>query len=312
MSQELKGTYKVFENVHELISGIWPTPLVKLSKFGNVWAKLEYYNALSQSIKDRFAWYVINKLIKSGELTNKVIYEASSGNFALALALLSKIYNFNLRIYLPKSTSRSVEILLKILGVDYVKTDFEVINQDFRNYVRKISEIKNGLIINQFENDDNPKTHYEYTGWEIIQQLKLFDIKIDVLIAGIGTGGHISGIAKKLREYYPKLKVIGVIPCKNNIIPGIKRIEYGVKWVHEVVDDVIEISVKEAIEGVIKLARAEGLLVGLSSGAVFRAFLKIREQIGLEKTYLLIFPDDIFKYLDILSEWIETFTDLST
>ena len=141
MSQELKGTYKVFENVHELISGIWPTPLVKLSKFGNVWAKLEYYNALSQSIKDRFAWYVINKLIKSGELTNKVIYEASSGNFALALALLSKIYNFNLRIYLPKSTSRSVEILLKILGVDYVKTDFEVINQDFRNYVRKISEI---------------------------------------------------------------------------------------------------------------------------------------------------------------------------
>ena len=303
------------ENVLGLISY---TPMVKLKRISRdipaeIWAKLEFFNALSRSIKDRFAWYIIMKLSEEGVLkSGTVIYEASSGNFAIALSLLAKILGLNVRIYLPQTCSKTVERILNILGVEFVKTQFKVINREFQEFVKNVSRIEGALNINQFENEYNPQVHYEHTGHEIVQQLSVIGKKPDVLIASIGTGGHITGIAKKLREYYPKLKVIGVIPCKNNIIPGIKRIEYGVKWVHEVVDDVIEISVKEAIEGVIKLARAEGLLVGLSSGAVFRAFLKIREQIGLEKTYLLIFPDDIFKYLDILSEWIETFTDLST
>jgi len=142
--------WKVFDNVYELVSGIWPTPLVKLRRYGDVWAKLESFNALSSSIKDRVVWYVINKLINN-HVKFGMIEEASSGNTAIALSL-------------------------------------------FWTWVKKHAESIGALNINQFENEDNPQAHYDLTGSELVQQFKIIDKKPQVLIAGIGTSGHIAGI----------------------------------------------------------------------------------------------------------------------
>lgn len=294
--------WKVFDNVYELVSGIWPTPLVKLRRYGDVWAKLESFNALSSSIKDRVVWYVINKLINN-HVKFGMIEEASSGNTAIALSLVSNILGVKCRVYLPKNTPKVTEALLKIIGADIVKTDFEVIDKNFWTWVKKHAESIGALNINQFENEDNPQAHYDLTGSELVQQFKIIDKKPQVLIAGIGTSGHIAGIARKLIESFGKITIIGVVPSRGSNIPGIKRVESGVKWIDNIVDEVIEIDTREAVESVLELARNEGLLVGLSSGAVFNAFKKVKDKFG-EKTYLLIFPDNIYKYIDIIEKYI--------
>jgi len=102
-----------------------------------------------------------------------------------------------------------------------------------------------------------------------------------------------------------RVYVVGVEPAINNVIPGIKRLESGTRWAREVVDEVIDVSLEEAVNGVIRVARSEGLLIGLSSGAVFQAFLKVRERLG-DVTYLLIFPDDIYKYIDIIDRFVNS------
>jgi len=293
----------VFDNTYDLISGIWPTPLVKLRRYGDVWVKLECFNALSSSIKDRVVWYIINKWVKNHAKFN-MIEEASSGNVAIALGLISNILGIKYRAYLPKNTPKVTEALLKIIGVDIVKTDFEVINKNLWTWVKRHAEEIGALNINQFENEDNPQAHYDLTGNELVQQFKIIGKRPQVLIAGIGTSGHIAGIARRLIESFGKIIIIGVVPSRGSNIPGIKRIESGVKWINNVIDEVIEISTREAIESVLELARNEGLLVGLSSGAVFNAFKKVRDKYG-EKTYLLIFPDNIYKYIDIIEKYID-------
>ncbi len=292
----------VFYSVYDLISGVWPTPLVRLRKFGDVWAKLEFFNAASRSIKDRFAWYAVSKL--KDRIVCKRVEEPSSGNFGTALAVLSRQLGFDLRLYLPMKRSRRVDVVLKVLGVEVVELEFDVLDQNFINYVKDVAKRSGSIMINQFENDDNPLCHYEITGAEIARQLRAVGRRPDVLIAGVGTSGHIVGISRRLREEFGDVVVVGVTPSKDSYIPGIKRIEHGVKWISsKYVDEVIEVSLEESIEGVIEVGRSEGLLIGLSSGAVFQAYKKVREKYG-DRTYVLVFPDDIFKYLDIIGDYL--------
>ncbi len=291
-----------YSSLEEFYTSITPTPLVRLDVYGNVWAKLEFFNRLSRSIKDRVAVYMIWRLRERlGDLRGVTIEEASSGNFALALAVLSRIYGFRLRAYTPRTSSRVFEVLLKALGAEVVRLNHDVLDERVRKAVYENAAKSGSITLNQFENPLNPEGHYRITGDELVMQFRAIGVKPDVLIAGIGTGGHITGIASRLREEFGKIRVIGVVPRKGAHIHGLKRIEDGVKWIEGVIDEIVEIDDDEAIEGVIQLARDTGLLVGLSSGAVFKAFLKVRGKHD-DAVYALIFPDDVFKYADLLEK----------
>ncbi len=294
----------VFPSVQDLVTGLWPTPLVRLEHFGDVWAKLEFFNPLSRSIKDRTVFFLLRRFLNDG-LYGGLVEEASSGNVAVALAALANIYGFRYRAYTTKHLPRTTEVLLRVLGAEVVKVDRDSIDEGFWRWVRDNATRDGAINLNQFENTDNPEGHYYFTGGEIVDQFMSIGRRPRVLIAGIGTGGHVTGIARRLRDAFGDVYVVGVEPAINNVIPGIKRLESGTRWVREVVDEVIDVSLEEAVDGVIRVARSEGLLIGLSSGAVFQAFLKVRERLG-DVTYLLIFPDDIYKYIDVIDRFVNS------
>jgi cysteine synthase A len=277
---------------------------VRLEHFGDVWVKLEFFNPLSRSIKDRTVFFLLRRFLNDG-LYGGLVEEASSGNVAVALAALANIYGFRYRAYTTKHLPRTTEVLLRVLGAEVVKVDRDSIDEGFWRWVRDNATRDGAINLNQFENTDNPEGHYYFTGGEIVDQFMSIGRRPRVLIAGIGTGGHVTGIARRLRDAFGDVYVVGVEPAINNVIPGIKRLESGTRWAREVVDEVIDVSLEEAVDGVIRVARSEGLLIGLSSGAVFQAFLKVRERLG-DVTYLLIFPDDIYKYIDIIDRFVNS------
>lgn len=296
------GKDNVFLSVSDFISNFYPTPLVRLDRFGDVWAKLEFFNPLSGSIKDRTVQFLLRKYLDSG-MRGRPIFEASSGNVAIALAALANIYGFRYRAYATRHLPGTTEVLLRVLGAEVVRVDRDSIDEEFWRWVGE-EAIRDGAVnLNQFENTDNPGGHYYVTGKEIAQQFRDIGKVPRVLIAGIGTGGHLTGIARRLRDEFGEVYVVGVEPTAGSTIPGIKRLESGIRWVREVVNEVVDISLEDAVKGVITVARSTGLLIGLSSGAVFQAFLRVKEGLG-NTIYLLIFPDDIFKYIDIISRFV--------
>ncbi|MCD6139792.1 MAG: pyridoxal-phosphate dependent enzyme [Thermococcus sp.] len=266
-------------------------------------AKLEFFNPFSRSIKDRAVFNMLMKAIEREDIDGvRRIFEATSGNVGISLASLSNVLGIGFRAYLPKPTPMATQILLKVLGVEVVMTDFETIDPNMVEYVVKEARKARAANLNQFENEDNFEAHYRFTAREIDEQLKSIGKRPDIIIAGIGTSGHIGGIAKYFKKRYTT-KVIGVVPAKGEKIPGIKRLETKPKWFFKVeIDEVIEIIQREAIEGSIQIAREDGLLIGLSSGAVVKAFEKIHDKyLG---TTVLIFPDDGFKYVEVFEKYL--------
>lgn len=151
--------------------------------------------------------------------------------------------------------------------------------------------------MSQFKNDANFKVHLKYTAKELDQQLMSMNLKPTCIIGGLGTSGHMSAISLYFKSKYgDAVKIIGVQPAPNEVIPGIRRIETGMKWFHWVkFDEIVDVKLDEAIEGVIRVARGEGLLIGLSAGAVVNAFTKIAGEDGV---YVLILPDTGYKYAE--------------
>lgn len=299
----------VFKNTLELFEKFKPTPLVKLQSLSGedreVFAKLEFFNPFSRSIKDRAVFNMLMKAKQRGEINGRnKLFEVTSGNVGIAIAALSNIMGAKFRAYLPKPTPKTTEVLLKILGAEVVRTDFETIDPEVIAFVKREAEKEDAINLNQFENDDNFEAHYRYTAKEIDEQLKSIGKKPDVIMAGSGTSGHIGGLSKHFKEKYKDVKVIGVVPAKGEKIPGIKRPETRPKWFFQAeIDDVVEVTQREAVEGVFEIARNEGILIGLSSGAVVRAFERIKNK--YEGTYVLIFPDDGFKYVEVFETYLQ-------
>jgi cysteine synthase A len=303
MTEELLNkALRVYPDTLSLLKEGWPTPLVRLRsecrEGREVWAKLEFYNPFSRSVKDRPVWNMLRKAIEAG-LKKPVVYEATSGNVGIALAALCNIFRLRLRAFLPRSPPPVTVKLLEILGAEVVETQYESITPEFWRWVAELAEREGALNLNQFENDANPEIHYETLARELVEQLEAVSRKPDYVLAGVGTSGHIYAIYKRLRERYGgSVKVVGVQPDPSSRIPGIKRIETGPKWLKQTeLYMLFDISFEEAALGVIEVARREGLLVGLSSGAVYWAYKRLVEREG-SGTYVLVFPDDIFKYVD--------------
>ncbi len=301
--------FRVFSDTIELLYGNWPTPLVALKSFSlgsvRVWAKLESFNPFSNSIKDRVAWYMFKRWIEERGPIEK-LYEASSGNTGIALAAIAAAHGIKARIYIPSTAPKATEVLLRVLGAEVVRSSKSLTVEMIEDVKR--DAVRDGAVnLDQFGNDANFEVHLRYTAKELDLQLREAGIVPRAIIVGTGTSGHISALALYFKSRYRgSVKVFGVQPAAGHSIPGLRRIETGVKWIHLVdIDDFLDVTLEEAIENAVEVARREGLIIGISSGAVVAGLRKLLECGALEGDVILVFPDSGFKYIELFEKYLK-------
>lgn len=288
--------------MNELIGN---TPIIKINyKYQNeiksVYAKLEYYN-LTGSIKDRMAYYIIDKAYKNGDLKEgQPIIEATSGNTGISLSAIGAFYDNPVYIFMPDWVSQERIKIMELYGAKVTLVSKE--EGGFLECIsraNKLAKELNGFKPNQFENKDNIFAHYQTTAREIIDKIP----QVDSFISGVGTGGTLMGVAKRLKEKDKKIKILALEPStlpiiskKSNI--GTHKIEgIGDEFIPEIldtnlIDDIILVDDIDAINMAKKLASKLGLGVGISSGANFLGAV-----IARQNNIVTIFPDDLKKYL---------------
>ena len=301
---------KVYQKIIDTIGN---TPLVELSNLENKYnlkakiiAKVEYFNP-GGSVKDRIAKAMIEKAEKEG-LINKdtVLVEPTSGNTGIGLSMVAASKGLKIILTMPETMSIERRNLLKAYGAELVLTEG---SKGMKGAIAKAEElaeeIPNSFIPSQFTNMANPNIHYLTTGPEIFKDL---DGNIDYLVAGVGTGGTLSGTGKYLKENKPSVKVVAVEPETSPVLskgtPGPHKIQgIGAGFVPQtldtsIYDEIITIGNEEAMEMGKESARTEGLLVGISSGAAIKAAIKLaqREE-NAGKTIVVILPDTGERYL---------------
>jgi len=292
-----------FENS---IDAIGYTPLVELTRLSpnskvKILAKLEGQNlGGSASIKDRIARYIIEKAEESGELTrDKTIIEATSGNTGIALAWLGYQKGYKVSIVMPDNMSQERQQLMRIYNAELILTPGAY---GVKGAIDTVSELaaKNGrfFMADQFANPANPLAHYETTGVEILNDFP-YD-KIDVLIAGIGTGGTLVGITRRLREKFPDMKVFGVEPPPGDSIQGLRCLEDYVPPVLDLslITERTVITSQQANETNRKLLEKEGIFAGPSSGAVIHQAINLAQQMK-EGNIVAVLADGGWKYLSM-------------
>ena len=294
---------KIYNNILETIGS---TPLVKINKLtgGNVFAKLEYFNPAG-SIKDRAALNMILGAEKRGLIKKDTeIIEPTSGNTGIGLALVCAVRGYKLTIVMPDSMSVERQKLMKAYGAKLVLTDGKL---GMKGAIDKAFELQkenpNSYIPQQFENPDNFLAHYYTTAKEIIKDTQG---KVDIFVAGIGTGGTITGIAKKLKEYNSNIKVIGVEPFSSPYLTkktsGIHKIQgIGAGFCPSIlnltlIDEIITDKDEDAINMTVEFAKKEGIFAGISAGAnVFAAIEEAKKD--FKKNIVVIIPDTGERYL---------------
>lgn len=292
--------FHVFTNAIELMEGMWPTPLLKLNIGNNVWAKLEFYNPLSHSIKDRTALFLFKEALKR---KTEHLVEATSGNTGIALSALSAIYNVKFTVFVPSTAPSAFPVLMKLLGSEVISAGSST--NDLLPLVKRLSSFGGYTHLDQFNNEVNVLAHYETTAKEIEAQCNNAGINLRRIIATAGTAGHLVGIAKYFKEKKgDEIEIIGVHPAEGERIPGIKRVTPDNKFLKMTkIDRLVDVTLKEAVEGVKDVARKSGILIGLSAGATVAAFKKLG-LIDDTGATVLIFPDDAFKYINELSQYV--------
>jgi cysteine synthase len=292
-----------FKNV---IEALGHTPLVELGQMSpnkkvKILAKLEGQNlGGSASIKDRIAKYMIEKAEQNGELTrDKTIIEATSGNTGIALAWLGRKKGYKVAIVMPDSMSMERQKLLRIHGAELILTKGALGMPAAIDKARELAaQDRRYFMPDQFSNPANPLTHYETTAVEIINDFP-YD-KIDALVAGIGTGGTIVGIAQRLREKYPNIRVIGVEPPPGDNIQGLKCLgeELPPFWDSTLVVDRARVTSQQAATATRQLLRKEGIFAGLSSGAVLHQAIKTAHEMD-KGNIVAVLADGGWKYLSL-------------
>ena len=289
------------------------TPLLELGKFSKlkglktpVIAKVEYFNP-GGSVKDRVALAMIEDAEAKGILKpGATIIEPTSGNTGVGLALVSAVKGYKLILTMPETMSVERRNLVKAYGATVKLTPGK---DGMPGAIKAAEELRDSIpgsvILQQFENAANPRRHYETTGREIWEQT---DGKIDIIVAGVGTGGTISGIGKRLKEYNPNIKVVAVEPATSPVLNGGKSGPHKIQGIGagfvpktydaSVIDEVLDIDNDDAIRTGRELAREEGLLVGISSGAAAFAAAELAKRPENEgKTIVAILPDTGERYL---------------
>ena len=289
---------RIAKNIFDLVGN---TPLVRINNLNPnkkviIFAKLEKFNP-SCSVKDRIVKYLLWKAEKERKIKKgDTIIEATSGNTGIALAMMANLKGYKAKIIMPTSMSLERKKLLKMLGAEiiYVKDENEAIY-----LAKEISQKKGYFYLNQFENEENSLAHYETTAREILEQTKG---KIEMFLAGMGTGGTITGVGKRLKEFNQKIKIVGVEPAlkDEDKIQGLKNFRessYKPPIIDEkFVDEIILVREKEAMNTTKQLIKKEGLLVGISSGAVMWATIQKVKKIKKKMKIVILFADGLEKY----------------
>lgn len=299
---------KIFTDITEAVGG---TPLVRLNRItdgaaATVLAKLEFYNP-SGSVKDRIGVAIVDAAEESGELVpGGTIVESTSGNTGIALALVGAARGYKVILTMPETMSTERRVLLRAYGAEIVLTPGA---EGMRGAVEKAREIvastKGAIMASQFQNPANPAIHRATTGVEIWDDT---DGAVDIFVAGIGTGGTITGVGQLLKERKPEVKVVAVEPIDSPILsggaPGPHKIQgIGANFVPdvldtEVYDEVTDVTLADSIATARRLATDEGILAGLSGGAAVWAALeqaKLPENTG--KTIVVVVPDFGERYI---------------
>lgn len=292
---------KIYDSILDLIGN---TPIVKLNKINksdaDVYVKIESFNP-GGSVKDRVAKNMILDAEAKG-LLNKdtVIIEPTSGNTGVGLAMVAAARGYRLILVMPDTMSMERRALVQAYGAELVLTPgVEGMKGSINKAEELNKEYKNSIILQQFENPSNPEAHRKSTALEIIEA---FDGKLDYFVSGIGTGGSITGTGEVLKDKIANIKVVGVEPADSPVLsggkPGPHKLQgIGAGFVPKVLntkiyDEIIKIKNEEAFEQSKEIARNEGILVGISSGAALRAGLQIASRPENKGKKILVFLMD--------------------
>lgn len=301
---------KIFENISALTGR---TPLMSLENYereinakGKIIAKLEYFNPAG-SVKDRVAKAMIESAEKEGRLKKgDTIIEPTSGNTGIGLAAIAASKGYKVILTMPDTMSIERRKLLSAYGAEIVLTEgSKGMNGAIEEAERLQKEIPGSIIAGQFVNPENPRAHYQTTGPEIFADT---EGRADFLVAGVGTGGTLSGTGKFLKENIPGIKVVAVEPAKSAVLSGEKPGAHPLQGIGagfipgiydvEIADEIIKVEGSEAYEAARKLAKTEGILVGISSGAALFAAGEIaKREENKDKIIVVILPDGGDRYL---------------
>ncbi|WP_123042718.1 cysteine synthase A [Cohnella candidum] len=302
---------KIVNSITELIGD---TPLVRLNRLvpagsAEIYVKLEYQNP-GASVKDRIAISMIEEAEKRGDIKPGVttIVEPTSGNTGIGLAMVAAAKGYRAILVMPETMSLERRNLLRAYGAELVLTPG---SEGMNGAVKKAEEItaenKDYFMPQQFKNPDNVKIHRETTGPEIVEAINSLDGKLDAFIAGIGTGGTITGAGEVLKKNFPNVKIYAVEPSASPLLsggkPGPHKIQgIGANFVpdildREIYDGVITIENEDAFETARAAAKQEGILCGISSGAAIFAALKVAKELGEGKRVVAVVPSNGERYL---------------
>ena len=291
------------DNSKELIGN---TPLLKLNSLkkdgrADIYVKVEKNN-VAGSVKDRIALYMIEEAEKAGKIKpGDTIVEPTSGNTGVALAALAAAKGYKLILTMPASMSVEREQLAKAYGAEVIRTTENAL-QGAVDKAKELAEKEGYFFPDQFSNPANIKAHYETTGPEILDELTP-----DAFIAGVGTGGTVSGVGKKLKEKDSNIKVYAIQPAESPLLSGGEAAGHKIQGIggnfipknlnFDVVDDIVSVSSEDAINMSRQLAKDEALAVGISSGANVVGAIEIADKLGEGKAVVTVLPDTGERYL---------------
>jgi cystathionine beta-synthase len=316
---------QIYNNILETIGN---TPLVRINRlinsdFAAIYAKLEFLNP-GGSIKDRMALYIIEKAEREGKLKpGSTIIENTSGNTGAGLAIVASVKGYKVIFTIPDKMSAEKINYLKAFGAEVIVTPTDVPADSPESYYetakRLALETPDSFYVNQYHNLDNPEAHYEITGREIWDQT---NGDFDYLVAGIGTGGTLSGVGRFLKERKPQIKIIAVDPEGSVFYDYFKSGKPGESHVYKlegigedmmvgamdfsIVDDMLQVSDQDAFNMARDMARKEGFFAGGSSGAAMWGALEVAKTLDRSKKIVTILPDTGFRYLSkfFQDEWM--------
>jgi cysteine synthase A len=304
-----------YENILNLIGN---TPLVRINRLAptgsaEIWAKLESFNP-GGSVKDRIALSMVRAAERSGRLKpGGTIIEPTSGNTGIGLAMVAAALGYKLIICMPETASLERRLLLKTYGAELILTPGD---KGMKGAIARAQEIlaenPDHFMPQQFENAANPEIHRQTTAEEILEQM---DGEFHAFVAGIGTGGTITGCGEVFRERVPEVKIYAVEPQNSAVLsgqqPGPHKIQgIGAGFVpavlnESVYDEIIQVADEDALGMVSKLARTEGILAGISSGAAMVAALQVAKELGAGKRVVVVLPDTGERYLSLANLFVD-------
>lgn len=310
----------IYKNILETIGR---TPVVRINRIAKhlsceLYAKCEFFNP-GGSVKDRIGYEMVKKAQLQGRIKpGDTLIEPTSGNTGIGIALAGAVMGYKVVITMPNKMSQEKQVILERLGAIIYRTPSEAAWDDPESHIslaKKLqSEIPNSHILDQYANPDNPMAHYEGTAQEIIND---FGKDLDMIVATVGTGGTITGVARRLKEYNPAIKIIGVDPIGSILGGGNEIIPYLVEGIgydffpevldNTLIDQYVKTTDADSFRVARQLIREEGLLVGGSSGAAMWAALQTANSLQSGQKCLVILPDSIRNYMSkhANDEWMK-------